>query len=194
MSLVSAKMAVTKAREVAAMVAQLQAVGVTVAEIEVAGVGIDVSAGIVMKTSEVTYALCIACRSLEMMPDILGVIAAQKTAKLSSIEWQYPDETALRAQWLDEAIEEANIKARRIAASLGVQLAGIRQFTDTFHDAERPDIFSDSLSIGRARRMSEPDYSQGPAPLNIGVNIIHSKSVALQIHVDYRISGYRSAE
>jgi len=116
------------------------------------------------------------------MPDILGAISSQKTATMSRIEWHYHGESEKQAELLVETIREANDKANRIAASLGVELLGVRQFRETVQGKDTPDVFESDFSMARTR---------GAATVDLGVNINHSKSITLHVEVDYRISGFK---
>jgi len=178
-SLMSAKMAYTKAREVTALVGQLQSVGLCGEDIEIEGVHIDVANGSIVKTSEATYTLCATCTSLEMLPSVLGVIASQKQATLQRIEWVYSDEDGQRDEWLEALIEKAKAKALTVSKALGVRIIAMHEFTETSKDSEGPNHYGDAQrSYGRARAQS----------VDLGIDINHSKEVDLQIEIEYRVT------
>lgn len=184
-SLFSTAMALTRAREVAQLVEQLSAVGVGNEDIQVVSVNAQVATGMVLKSSEVTYTLSVTCGAIERIPEVLGAITSQKNVQIAGMEWLYPDEQGARAALTDSAILEANDKAKRIAASLGVGLLGVHRFTEKYSGEERQVSYQDyGESVGRYRAKVMPQT------VDLGMEISHTKTVELSIDVQYRISGF----
>jgi uncharacterized protein YggE len=176
-SLMSAKMAFTKAKEVAALVGQLQTAGLSLEDIEIEGVHVEVASGSIMKTSEASYTLCATCASLDLLPSILSVISTQKQATLHRVEWVYSDEDFQRDEWLEALIEKAKAKALTVSKALGVRIVALHTFTENTHspvDAIRVDL-------GHVRSMQSKN-------VDLGIDINHSKEISLQVDVQYRVS------
>ena len=68
--------ALSKAREVGQLVADLKRIGLSDADIQLKAVFADVSSGALGKASSASYELIIHCAQLESMADIVGIIAA----------------------------------------------------------------------------------------------------------------------
>ena len=142
------------------------------------------------KTSSATYRLKVHCARLELLADLLGAITAQKNTTLQSIAWGYPDDHAVRGQWLDDCIRRANEKARRVAAGLGVELMGVHSFEETYADpeSERPIRFEFEMAAPMARQRKQISSE------DLGLEVSHSKEVVLSIEVEYRVSGFTRAD
>jgi uncharacterized protein YggE len=187
-SLFTGQAALTKAREVAQLVAALQAVGIQKTDIRLQGVHADSSSGVLGKTSSATYSLKIRCTRLEMLAETLGAITSQKNTDLQRIFWGYDDDKARRLQWLDACITRANAKAARIAAGLGAKIIGIARFTENYEDPEAKAAFSyfssaveSSMGRSKAGVVSAED---------LGMKVSHTKIVKLTVNVAYRVAKF----
>lgn len=195
-SLVTGSAAVNKAREVRQLVADLAAVGVTDADVHLQSVVAAQATGSVLgKSSSATYHLKIHCARLDTLADVLGAITAQKNTTLRSLAWGYPDDREARAAWLDACIEQANEKARRIAAGLGVRLLGVHRFSETFADEEaaRRGRGGEDLEMAAfaRRQVAAPPRVTSE---ELGLEVSHSKRVELRVEVAYYISRFDQNE
>lgn len=188
-SVVSSGQAMEKAREVAQLVRELSELGVPQEDVHLQGASADVSTGTIMKTSQASYRLKIHCAKLESLPNILGVITSQKNTSLSQIEWGYPDEEALTEQWLDVCVAQAHTKARRIAAGLGVNLAGVHSFAEERSDPEAVRTGFGAEAMGMRRASAAPERARITEE-DFGLDVSHTKALSLRITVEYRVSGY----
>lgn len=188
-SLITGEMALRKAREVAALVAALEEVGIAQSDINLQGVRADTAQGKILKASAASYRLRVRCEPLDKLADVLGVVTTQKSATLSHITWRYPDSSAEREAWLDECLAEAGRKARRMAAALGVRLLGVHRCNEQY--AEQGDgpeprwadniTLSDSHATMRRARVS---------PEELGLEVSHTKRTHIQVTVYYRVSDF----
>ena len=181
-SLLTGQMALHKAREVAALVADLAGVGVEQDSVYLEGVHADTATGTLVKASGASYRLRVHVAPLEKLADVLGVITSQKNAALNGIAWRYPEDAAEREAWLAACIAEANAKAARIAAALGVRLLGVRLFTENYHDPEA--YRADTIGISNAMRRARV------SPEELGLEVSHTTTAMLQVDVQYRVSGF----
>lgn len=189
-SVVSSGQALEKAREVAHLVRELAELGVPQEDVHLQGASADVSTGTLIKTSQASYRLKIHCAKLETLPDILGVITSQKNTSLGRIEWGYPDEGALKDQWLDECVAKAHAKARKVAAGLGVNLTGVHSFAEDFSDSEAIPPASVWMEASAIRRAPAPLERARVTEEDFGLDVSHAKTLALRVVVEYRVSGY----
>ena len=183
-SLVTGNQALTRAKEVAQFVVALTVSGVSEQDIHLEGVSVEMTSGIV-KTSQATYHLRVRCARLEMLGDVLGVIAAQKNIALKEIVWGYGDDKDTRDRWLEECAVRAHDKAKRVALGLGVRLTGVHRFSERRSDHEAPG--TDGLRAG-----APPQMQRRRAEFDLGLEVSHKKRITLTVHVEYRVSGYEN--
>jgi uncharacterized protein YggE len=187
-SLVTGDAALSKAREVSALVAALAAQGVPQADIRVENIQAEVSSGLLTKSSSATYTLRVRCDKLEGLADVLGAITSQKNATLNAIDWGYPEDDARRTGWLVACAEVANVRARAIAEALGVKLLGVHRFGEPVVEgfAQVPGAlggagYPKSAGLLRARGMTSED---------LGLAIAHMKQIEVRVTVQYRVSAF----
>ncbi|MBS2027800.1 MAG: SIMPL domain-containing protein [Deltaproteobacteria bacterium] len=188
-SLVTGNAALTKAREVAALVQALEGVGVSQKEIRVENIYAEVSSGLLTKSSSATYTLRVRCNKLDTLADVLGAITSQKTVELESLEWGYPDDDALKTAWLVKCAERANERAKQLAEALGVKLLGVHRFGE-------PELSSHAQMYRGAPGAVGGSYD-GSAPMrrkmgaaDLGLAIAHAKKVDVRAVVEYRVSAF----
>jgi uncharacterized protein YggE len=71
-----------------------------------------------------------------------------------------------------------------VAASLGVKLLGVYAFSENSFDEEAPMPFRGQAMMAKARGggpESEP---------SLGMDIQHSKTVQVNVEIEYRVSGF----
>ena len=178
--------ALKKAREVAQLVRELTDFGLPAADIYLQGVVADTSSGLLGKTSLARYKLRLHCADLARLADLLGIVTAQKNARLTVIEWGYPDDDGLKDQWLGECIARANAKAARVAFGLNVRLLGVHAFAEKYGDNEKPHqtaVAYDSMVMMRSR-------AARVSPEELGLEVSHTKTVHVSVEAEYLISGY----
>jgi len=181
-SVVSGNEAMKKAKEVSALVEELTRAGVAAEDIHLQGVHVETSSGTILKSSSAIYRLRIHCRTLERIPALIDILGTQKNAALDRIVWKYDDDS-IRVAGLASAIEAAKSKAERVASSLGVKLQGIYSFNENTFDEEAPGLFQPQAMMMKTAR--------GPAPAepSLGMDIQHSKTIQVNVEVEFRVSG-----
>lgn len=182
-SVVSGNEAIKKAREVSALADELTRAGIAAEDIHLQGVHVETSSGVLLKSSSATYRLRVRCGKLEQLPELLDIVASQKNAALERIDWKYEDESA-RARGLETAIAAAKSKAEKVAASLGVKLLGVYQFTENTFDEEAPVQFRAPAAMMKTARAPESEPS-------LGMEIQHSKMIQVNVEIEYRVSGFK---
>ncbi len=184
-SLISGDSALKKAKEVSQLVDELTRYGLPVDAIHLQSVYAEASSGALLRSSSATYRLRIRCEKLEQFADLLGIIAGQKNATFERVDWKYPDET-IREAALEKALGKADVKARKIAAALGVKLLGIYNWNERISDQEAPQ--PELMHFGM---QEQPKTRGGAAPqADLGMDIQHRKSVVVQVDIEYRVSAF----
>lgn len=188
-SLFTGAEALKKAREVAQLVRELTDFGLSMTDIYLQGVYADTSSGLLGKASVARYKLRVHCADLAQLADLLGIVTGQKTARLTVIEWGYPDDDGLKDQWLGDCITRANAKAALVASGLNVRLLGVHTFTEKYQDGETPHrtaVAEEGMLMARSRtaRVSGEE---------LGLEISHTKVVHVSVEIEYLISGYEPA-
>lgn len=181
-SMMSANMAQTKSREVAALATQLQSAGLTVNDIEVEGVRVEVGNGSVIKTSEACFTLAVTCPNLELLPAVLTVIASQKQATMRQVDWEYTTEESERERRLEGLIDRAKAKALRLSNALGVRIIALHRFAEAHDDDGFSAQYGGPPTSFKVARRSRS------APIDVGIDINHSKEVDIHVEVQYRVS------
>ena len=186
-SLVTGAAALTKAREVAALVEDLIKVGMPQKDIFLEDVSAEVSNGLLSRSSSATYRLRIRCQKLELLADVLGAITSQKSTQLGGLDWRYGDEEVLKDQWLAQCARRAKERAKAIAEAFGVRLIGVRSFTEVQdHGHDRPGSYGGGSDLAGMR-----SKARGGAPMSaedLGLAIAHTRKVKTTVRVEYRVS------
>jgi uncharacterized protein YggE len=117
--------ALEKAEEVRTLIEHLERNGAGEGDVALRSVSIEVSKGLLGKSSSATYQLSIRCSDLVNLPSFLDVITGQKSCCLNHIEWEYEGIEEKRHQWLRSCVRKARAKAAVMAEALDASLAGI---------------------------------------------------------------------
>ncbi len=183
-SVVSGDQALKKAKEVSQFVEALSSFGLSPEAVQLQGVSIETSSGVLLKSSSATYRLKVRCEKLEQLAELLDIIASQKNAALERLEWKYPEEAA-RERGLDAALEKAKTKAVKVSAALGVKLLGVYDMIENVYDEEAP--------FPQFAAQTMPFRAQGksavPEP-SLSMDIQHRKSVTVGVDIWYRVSEF----
>jgi len=103
-SLVTGRAALKKAKEVSALVDELERCGVNPQDIHLDAVQAGVSSGLLGSSSSATYCLRIVCGDLERLPEALGAVTGARNSHLDQIVWRYPRSAEQQSRWLTAAI------------------------------------------------------------------------------------------
>jgi uncharacterized protein YggE len=183
-SFFSGNEALKKSKEVNQLVNELNEIGLSMEDIRLQSVFTEISSGNFLKSSSATYRLSIRCNKLERFADLLSVIIAQKNASLEQIIWRYPDEE-MREQLLEKAIAVVETRAKKVAASLGVELLGVYTFNENYMDEDRPFLMAEA-GFAQAKTRAVGITPQA----DLGMDIQHMKKVEVRLDVEYRVSGF----
>ena len=180
--------ALSKAREVNALLTELRALGLSDSDFQLVGVQADVSTGILGRNSSASYRLKIHCERLEALPDILGVITAQKNTSIQYLAWDYGDMEAIENLLLDRCLERASQRARRIAAGLGERIAGVQRFEERGHPAPDSDMRLAMAHYGSSGDAAKYASRERVTTQDLGMQISHSRQVSVSVAIEYRMA------
>jgi uncharacterized protein YggE len=119
---------------------------------------------------------------LEQLAELLDIIAEQKNTTMERIEWKYPEEEA-RERGLEAAIAQGKAKADKVAASLGVRLLGVYDFTENAFDEERQMPFAPQAMMMKSRAALADEPS-------LDMEIQHSKTIQVNVDIWYRVTDF----
>ena len=183
-SVIGGEQALKKAREVSQLVDELTRFGIPAGDIHLQGVHVETASGAVLKSSSAVYRLRVRCNKLEQIGDLIDILASQKNAVLERIQWKYPEEEA-QARLLEAALARAKEKADKVAASLGVKLLGVYDFTENIYDEEAPIPFRAEAMMMKARGAAQAEPS-------LDMDIQHGKTIHVNVEVWYRVSEFKN--
>jgi hypothetical protein len=185
-SLVTGRAALKKAKEVSALVEELERIGVSLENIRLDSVAAAVSSGLLGSSSSATYRLRIHSTDLERLPEILGAVTAARNVELEQLLWRYPRSAEQQARWLAAAIGWANTLGVAAAAALGTRLVGIHRLTQTVREeVEEKRRGGPVVAYARLRAPSEP--------VELGFDLGNERRMSMVVTVEYRIEGFAPA-
>jgi len=183
-SWVSGRAALTQAREVSKLVADLITAGVEERDIDLLNVRAEVSSGMLGKSSTARYSLKARCRNLDDLDVLLGVTTAPKNVTLESLRWGYPQDEEAELVRLETGLARALKRAGRMAAALGVELDGVHSVTEATLDSEQPQVQLSFDYSGTSRARFNAD---------LGVEVRHCKELTHTVTVLFRVKSIENA-
>lgn len=187
----SGRAALEKAEELRRLAVALEAAGLPGDALALEGASLDVSSGVFVKSSSVTYRLRIHVKELDLLADVLDAIAACKKAKLTHLTWDYPESAP--ASLVRECAARAASKAETLAVALGITLRSIHAVRDEHHH-ELPPV--DMLAAGYGAPMAMRARSAASSSVAYelgGLELTPKKKVTARVYVDYVIAPPPSA-
>jgi uncharacterized protein YggE len=177
-SSLAATAAAKKVAEVRALVESLAAVGIPDSAIDVTGMQIVTGQGKILASQEVRITLEIAATS-ELLPAVLGLLAARQGLAVDQIEWTYDQFEASIAATVD-AMRMARRKADAVAEAAGLKVVGIATASDTW---SMPSPRVEMASFAADARMRV-----GGAPLDMGLSMSSSTKLSVRLTVDFEVT------
>lgn len=177
-SSLAATAAAKKVAEVRALVESLAAVGIPDSAIDVTGMQIVTGQGKILASQEVRITLEIAATS-ELLPAVLGLLAARQGLAVDQIEWTYDQFEASIAATAD-AMRMARRKADAVAEAAGLKVVGIATASDTW---SMPSPRVEMASFAADARMRV-----GGAPLDMGLSMSSSTKLSVRLTVDFEVT------
>ncbi|MFN8606049.1 MAG: SIMPL domain-containing protein [Vulcanimicrobiota bacterium] len=167
-SWVSGRAALTQAREVSKLVADLITAGVAESDIELLNVRAEVSSGMLGKSSSARYSLKARCHQVDALDALLGAATASKNVVLESLRWGYPRNEEADLQRAESALSRALARAGRMARALEQELDGVHSVLESISDSEQTPVQLNYDYSSVKRRSYSAD---------LGVEVRHFKEV-----------------
>jgi len=180
-SVIGGSQAMKKAREVSELVEALQKAGLPADKVFMEGMRFETSGNSLLKSSSAAYNLRLRCDDLEKVPALLDVISARKNAALDRIDWKYPEEEALE-RGLTAAVEQAKVRAGRIADALGVKLVGVYELNHSSYDDEPQPVMRAMMFKSEVADSGEP---------SLDMDIRHTKTIHVNVEIWFKVSRFQ---
>ena len=177
-SWVGGQAALTQAREVSKLVADLITAGVAEKDIELLNVRAEVSSGMLGKSSSARYSLKARCYEVEKLDELLAVATGPKNVTLESLRWGYSRDEEADLLRTEAALARALKRARRMAAALEVELDGVHSVTESVTDNEQGQVQLHLDYSGASRSRYNAD---------LGVEVRHCKEIQHLWTVHFRV-------
>lgn len=181
--LFSGRAAFDKAAELRRLVMALAERDIPDSAVSLSGATLDVSTGLFTRSSSVTYRVRIRIEDPDRLADALDAIAQSKQARLTHIEWDYAG--SANDDLLADCAIRAMAKANRLAAALGITLAGVHSVheEELFDEPAMPRTMAyDAMLPMRLKRESV-------AGELAGLDLAPTKKVGVRVRVAYAIAG-----
>ncbi len=177
-----------KARELRELFEILTAVGLAADQMTIQGIRLSSDALLGWKSSSCCYSVRIRKAKSDILPQVLGSIAAKKGVTITKLFWRFETlETELPAI-RERAMADLLSKARQSAALLGVEILGVHSFRETILSPEserRTPIQHGSWETAKALR--------GQAGPPVGVSLSSRASATLTVQAEFRVSTFPGA-
>lgn len=184
-SWVSGRAALTQAREVSKLVADLITAGVAESDIELLNVRAEISSGVLGKSSSARYSLKARCWQVDKLDELLAVATSPKHVTLETLRWGYPRDEEGELLRTEAALVRALKRARRMAAALEVELAGVHSVVESMTDNEQAQVQVNlDYSVSSRARYSA----------DLGVEVRHCKEVQHTWTVHFRVKQPKETE
>lgn len=180
-SFVLGNAALDRAREVREFVLQLQTQGLAATEIQVQGVNIASSSGVLAKHQKVEFSLVVQTPAAQL-PQVLGVVAAQRNVRMRRLEWVFADfeaSVSLAAQ----AMRKARRKAEAMAEAAGQRVTGIHLASDAW---QMP-VATRNLDFMQEETPRAAPRSRHAEPLDVGAEYSATQALRVHLTVDFTL-------
>lgn len=182
--------AFTNAREVASLVRAMEDLGVPASAFTLQSVQAETTEGLLTRSSSALYSVRIRLVDMARVGDVLAALSGQKQATLRELRWGYTHEPEARQDWLESLARESVKKARRVAAGLGVTLAGLHRFSERTWESQAFGARGGGYGGGSEDVMPmAPSGSyklKGTATASLGFPVSHRKKVHVMATAEFR--------
>jgi uncharacterized protein YggE len=170
-----------EAAEVRRLVEGIRQCGAGDHDVTLANVVVDVSKGVIAKSSSATYHLRVACRDLARMPSYLDAVSDLKNARLEGVRWIFAGAESKRLECMRRCVDQAKAKAAAIAEALGERLGGVFRVQDAASIAP-------VLESAVPRGMVVPSMARASVSQELaGLDLAPSETVRVSLKIVFRI-------
>ena len=177
-----------KSKEVSNFVSELGQVGYDSENISLENVSIETSTGKFTRSSSAVFTLNLDKIEIHTIPQILAVISVQKNIEIGSLDYEFGDLRAQKAELLVEACASAKKQAESIGAAFGVPLLSVYSMNPKWTHPDR-DATNHRVSNSGVR-MSK---SLGPRRQELeGLDFVsnHKGRLRLNMKVEFRVGEF----
>ncbi|MEM9102906.1 MAG: SIMPL domain-containing protein [Pseudomonadota bacterium] len=180
--------AFSKSKEIARLIAELNAIGYLKENIKLMHVSIQTSTGKVRQHSSARFHLLLDNISLKKMPQLLGILSAQKNLDIGGLDYEFGDLKKQKAYLLIEACKNAKQQGQEICRTWEVNLLGVHsmvpKWRNPFDDKIPHEVSMQGWQRNRMRN-PEPDELQG-----LDFTTDYVGKLCLTLKVDFRVSEF----
>ncbi|HEY4182093.1 MAG TPA: SIMPL domain-containing protein [Kofleriaceae bacterium] len=181
----SGSAALSKSEELRALADALRRIGLPADAFTLNGATLDVSTGLFSRSSSVTYRAQIRIVDIDMLANVLELVADAKQARLTHVSWDYP--TTAPSALVTEAATRAAGKAKLLAAALGAELGALHEVRDDVHTEQvQPYLIAGMVMPLGARKSG----GGGPSISNElgGLDLAPTREVSVRVTLAYRLA------
>lgn len=171
--------ALERAREVRDFVKALAHAGLGADAIHVQGVKIASSSGLLAKNQKVEFKLLVKVLP-DQLPEVLGVVAAQKNIILKGVEWKFDDFEA-SIPLAAAAMQKARRKADAIAKAAAHTVTGVHNASDSW------DMPVANVNLLRDEGEFMMMRARQAAPVDVGVEYSATQTLSVSLTVDFTL-------
>jgi hypothetical protein len=183
--------AITKAREVGALVSTLVALEVPQEQIHVIDVRVGSEGFLGLKSSSCRYTISIRDLATARIPAVVSAIAAQKGAELVSMHWRFGCLDARVSELRQKCLATSKETGETTAAALGLRIMGVYRHSEEVIRPDHSQTFSSRRPEVYARAaLASISSSEDTGP---SLSFVGRLSLATQTHYKVeRVDGHRS--
>lgn len=125
---------------------------------------------------EVTRELVVELDSLGRLPELVTRIVQQGANRLNRVDYDLQDRSALRNEALQEAIEDAEAKARLMAQTAGADVGNVLRIDEQSVDFPRPTIQLEEMARAASKDQAAPEpeaYAAGEIEVRAVVRVVY---------------------
>jgi uncharacterized protein YggE len=180
--LFSGRAAFEKAVELRRLMMALAERNIPDSAVALQGATLDVSTGLFTRSSSVTYRVRIHITNVDHLAEALDAIAEARQARLTHIEWDYASSST--DNLLADCATRAIAKAKRLAASLGLTLAGIHNV----HEEVLGETYEAQASLGaRGGPYGVARMRTSVGAELAGLDLAPTKKIGVRVRVAYAL-------
>ena len=181
--LFSGRAALDKAIELRKLVHALAEHDFPESAVSLTGATLDVSSGLFTRSSSVTYRVRLHVLDVERLPDAFDAISEAKQARISHLEWDYPN--AGSDELLAECATRALAKAKKLASAMSVAIVKMQ----SLHAEQIAEAAPHPLSHGHERvMMMAMRRAKSIGEELVGLDLGPTQRIGVRVKIAYAIS------
>lgn len=192
-SLLLGRAALDKAHEVRSLVAGLESIGVERSAVELLRVNARVASEMIGKSSDAAYELLVKLPRLDLLPEAVGLVVAQKNASVSRLAWVYDELDRIHDELLVLALQEAQARMDLLCRVTRHRNLGIHSLWDKATSVERGAYEFRGVpmnAVATAAGVPGPQMD----PRDFGLDIAHSCRFSVEVRLECLVAPIEPGE